>query len=488
MAKKALTTRIALRSEAEYQFVSGQLPDPDPVLRKMGKDITTYRELLSDPRVGSNVENRQSGVLSMLWEVDRGKSKSRIAQFVTDMLGNLDIPTITSEILEAPLFGMKPLEVLWTSDGSRTVPGAIDGLPQEWFVFDHENHLRFKTKDNPTGIDLTTPEYQYKFLLPRYRSTYANPYGVRILSRVFWYVVFKRGGMRFWVTFTEKYGMPWLFGKYRAGATDAEKLALQEGLEALIQDGVGILPEGDGVDKLDVTTSGASAQLYEKLLRYCDEETSIAILGHTGSSQSTPGRLGSEDAALEVRADIIDSDRRLVEQTWDQVIRWAVDINFGAQKQYPRMEFFAEEDVDQEMSERDKNLHDIGVRFKEEYFVETYNLPEGQFTVDNTAPRPAPAVPGQGAEFAAAGQAQGDAAQTAVDTLIDGLPPELLQQQMEELLKPIIDMIKRADSLEEIQTKLAELFPKLDATGLEKTLEKAFLLAETWGRATATEG
>lgn len=382
MDRKRLTDRIALRSEAEFQQVAGLLPDPDPVLRKMGKDITSYHELLSDPRVAGAVENRQAGVLGMSWVVDQGTAPIRAVELVTSVLSELPVNDITAEMLEAPMFGMKPLEVLWESDGSRTIPVAVEGLPQEWFGFDQESHLRFRAKGKqPEGIDLTAETYQYKFLLPRYRATYANPYGVRILSRVFWYVVFKRGGVRFWVTFTEKYGMPWLFGKYRAGATDTEKEALMEGLEALVQDGIGILPEGDGVTTLDVTTSGASAQLYERLVRFCNENISIAILGHSGSSQSTPGRLGSESSAIDVRQDIVNSDRRLVEQTWSQLARWIVTVNFGDQVPAPRIKFTGKENTQQKTAGRDKNLHAMGVRFKPDYITKAYSVPEGQFSI-----------------------------------------------------------------------------------------------------------
>lgn len=481
MAKKLLSDRVALRSAAELTALFQTLPDPDPVLRKMGKDVSTYRELLTDPRVGSNVENRQAGVLSMLWDIDRGSSKSRIAKFVAEAIGALDVYGITAEMLEAPLFGMKPMEIMWASDGRRTVPQTIDGLPQEWFLFDQQNHLRFRTTDNHDGIDLTAPEYKYKFLVPRYRATYANPYGTRVLSRVFWYVVFKRGALKFWVTFTEKYGMPWVFGKYRDGADDSEKDRLLEALNLLVQDGVGVLPQGDGVETIDVTTSGASANLYEKLLRFCNDESTIAILGHTGSSQGTPGRLGADDSAMDVRADIVDSDRRLVESTWNQLIRWMVDVNVGPQAQYPHMEFYTEEDVDAENAERDTKLHEIGVRFSPDYFIETYNLPEGKFTVDNTA-QPAAAEPG--ADFAAA---PGNDGQAEVDSLVDGLPAKLLQQQAEQILAPLIEFVLGANSLAEIQQKAADLYPNLDASELEQALERAMFAAETWGRMKGAE-
>jgi hypothetical protein len=42
----------------------GWLPNPDPVLKKLGKDITVYKELLADPVVGSHVFRRHSIALT----------------------------------------------------------------------------------------------------------------------------------------------------------------------------------------------------------------------------------------------------------------------------------------------------------------------------------------------------------------------------------------------------------------------------------------
>ncbi|MDK4529002.1 hypothetical protein QG082_02890 [Kingella kingae] len=38
------------------------LPNPDPILRKMGKHIHAYRELLRDPLVGGQIRRRKAAV------------------------------------------------------------------------------------------------------------------------------------------------------------------------------------------------------------------------------------------------------------------------------------------------------------------------------------------------------------------------------------------------------------------------------------------
>ena len=92
---------------------------------------------------------------------------------------------------------MQPLEVVWRRDGTSTVPDRVVGKPVEWFVFAAEdNSLRLRTKANLILGEELPPK---KFLLARYNATYDNPYGERVLSRCFWPVAFKKGGMARWL-------------------------------------------------------------------------------------------------------------------------------------------------------------------------------------------------------------------------------------------------------------------------------------------------
>lgn len=64
--RKSLFDEIAsLKNSQGYFAILDQLPNPDPVLRKQGKNINVYRELFSDPHVGACVDSRKSGILSL---------------------------------------------------------------------------------------------------------------------------------------------------------------------------------------------------------------------------------------------------------------------------------------------------------------------------------------------------------------------------------------------------------------------------------------
>ena len=81
-----------------------------------------------------------------------------------------------------------------------------------------------------------------------YEDDYLNPYGLGDLGLVFWLVTFKRGGMKFWVSFTEKYGAPWLIGKEPRSNTHSDTEKLLDALEALISNSVGTIPNDSSVE------------------------------------------------------------------------------------------------------------------------------------------------------------------------------------------------------------------------------------------------
>jgi phage gp29-like protein len=128
------------------------------------------------------------------------------------------------EIMDAVAFGYSPLEVLWRADGGRRGIGDIEGKPPEWFEADRQNRLVFKT-----GVCGT--EELPRFLIARHRPSCANPYGVKVFSKCYRPVTFKKNGFRRRTVFVEKYGGAFLYGKYPNNATDVYKTELLDALE-----------------------------------------------------------------------------------------------------------------------------------------------------------------------------------------------------------------------------------------------------------------
>jgi len=459
---------IATRKRSfNFYNLAMMLPDPDPVLRKQGKDIRIYKELLCDPHVWACVQSRKSGVLSLEWDINRGKDKTQQGQFIEDFFKSIDLNSIISEILNASLFGFQPLEVIWKKQGNLILPAEIKAKPPEWFCFDDDNRLKFRTKENYYGEDLP----DRKFLCPQSNPSYENPYGERTLSRVFWPVAFKKGGLKFWVIFTEKYGMPFLVGKHPRGTSKEDTDNLADMLEAMIQDAIAVIPDDSSVEIVE-GAKASSADVFDRLINKMNAEISKAILGQTLTTElGNSGSLAAAKTHMEVRKDIVDSDKKIVEKSLNQLIQWIYELNFN-EKDILIFEMYEEEDVDLTLSQRDKTLSETGVKFTKEYFMKTYGFDEEDIEIQQEVDKAKP-------KFSEFKQSE-FFDQQAIDNFIESFSDDDLQKQAEITLKPILNLIQDGNSYEEIYEKLSEKGLKTDQ--IEAILQKIIFISEVWGR------
>jgi phage gp29-like protein len=477
-----LFEEIATRDRSpDFFSLAMSLPDPDPVLRKLGKDIKVYKELLSDSRVGPCVESRKAAVIALEWDVARGNAPAAVAKFVRQCLARLKVDEIIREILNAPLYGMQPLEVIWRRDGKNTVPDRVVGKPVDWFVFAPEdNSLRLRTKNN---LIQGEPLPEKKFLLPRYNATYENPYGERVLSRCFWPVTFKKGGLKFWLRMAEKFGSPYLWGKYPRGAEDSAINDLSRRLEDAIQDAIIVTPDDDSVQILEAAGKAGSSALYHDLKESCDTDIAICILGQNLSTNVKSGSLAAAEVQERVRGEIKDGDKKIVVQTMGSLIDWICELNFGPGER-PVFELFEEEEVDQKLATRDKTLSDTGqVKFTKRYFMKAYSLEDEDFDV--VAGSPVPGGDATPTEFAQAPGATTSPAGDPVDALAAALTPEQLQGLAGQLLAPVLDLVESAAAVEDIAERLHGVYPDMDDSTFEDLLMRAIFVASVWGRLSA---
>lgn len=471
-SKKSLTEEIATRKRAlNFYSLANILPDPDIVLRKQGKDVRVYKELLCDPHVFACVQSRKSGVLSLEWEINRGLDKDEKAEAIENLLKQLDIHKLISDILDATQFGFQPLEIIWKRDKSGYIlPEKIVAKPPEWFCFDDNNTLKFRTKENYYGEELPNK----KFLLAQNNPSYNNPYGERTLSRVFWPVTFKKGGLKFWVIFTEKYGMPHLIGKHPRGATKEETNTLADMLEEMVQDAIAVIPDDSSVEIQEANKS-SSAAIYEQLIDKMNAEISKAILGQTLTTEiGSTGSYAASNTHFAIRQDIIDADKKLVEQTINQLIQWIYEINFST-ADIPVFEMYAPEDVDLTLAQRDKILSDTGVKFTKEYFIKNYGLEGEDFDIrEDILPTATPNF----SEFKEETPiVQG---QKQIEDLFKFLSETELSKQAQNMLSPLISLLENCENYEEAYELLTD--KNLKSKKFEQTLQKAMFLCELQGR------
>ncbi|MCL2219320.1 MAG: DUF935 domain-containing protein [Chitinispirillia bacterium] len=455
------------------------LPNPDPVLRKLGQPITVLNEIRRENHVSSCAQSREAAVTKKRWAISRDNATERAAETVEAAFKKLNIRNITREMCEAWGYGYQISEIVWERQGDLLLPCRVFGRPRIWFAFGAEHgELRLRSS---AGDMRGVPVDDYKFLLTQHRASWENPYGEGAYSSCFWPVTFKKGGLRFWATFIEKFGMPHVVGKLPRGASKDDRNDLLNSLAGMVQDAIAVVPDDSSIDATQVNVTGSS-DAYSDFAAYHDGEISTAILGHSAGATSTPGRLGGDDMAAAVRADLVEDDQKMVEETMNTLIAYIHELNPSLGVERPRFELYDEKDIDKQRAERDTMLMNTGkVRLTKKYFVDKYDFAEDEIEIIE---QPDPLAPPQ---FAAAPARRAPATtqaefQLAVDTLAGELPDETIQAQIEDVLNPALEAINSAESFDDVIAALPGLYGDMDTAEIQKTAEKTMLLGETWGR------
>jgi phage gp29-like protein len=476
--RQALTEEIAPRSlSPDAAGFGGWLPDPDEVLKKLGEDMKVYRSLLADAHVWGCYTSRRSGTLSRRWEVTEAAeggspgANSKALAVVQEMMRGLTVRQANEAMLNAPFFGISPLEIMWGTEDNSWLPRSLTGKPPEWFGFDDDNTLRFRSKENPTdGVEVPP----LKFLLCSHYADYRNPYGERLLSRCFWPVVFKKGGFKFWAVFTEKFGMPWIVGKVPRGTGDSERSKLRSNLVSMVQDAVAVINNDDSIELKESAFKASSAGIYEKLINMGNREVSKAIVGQTASTEGTPGKLGNEQSQENVRKEIVEADGEMVASTWNRLFAWVTELNVAGAAP-PVFAWIKKEKVQKEKAERDQILaqSDDRFRFTRKYYMRTYNLEEDDFELEAVSP---------GSEFA-----EGDARQDVADAFADRAEVDAAAV-IDDLVDAVRNLVEKANTLEQVRDGLLDLYPDMDIEDLGVLMQQALTAADLSGRFEVSAG
>lgn len=355
----------------------GFLPNPDSILRRAGKTIEAYRDLKNDPHVWSCVQSRKSGVFCLEHAIVPAGASPAVAREIEKMVQDMDLLAIESDVLEAPLFGFQPMEIVWKSSGKFLVPESFRAKPQEWFAYDNTGRLSSK---NAIGR-ASEPIPRHKIINVRYEADYNNPYGQALLGKCYWQVQFKRGGLRFWVDFCEKYGMPLVLGQFARGASPDEAKELAEQLSSMAEDTVIVAPADISVSMHEAARD-SSVNLYRELIHHCNSEISKALLSQTLTTEIDMGSYAAAETHFKIRREVVRSDCRLVEQTMNGLISSIVELNFS-EGPSPKFSLVMNDGESNEQLDRDLRLaQQTGFHFTKEYWMEHYGFGAGEIVVD----------------------------------------------------------------------------------------------------------
>lgn len=495
IAKRVMSAQLAGR-DSDPRFYTGLnvLPNPDPILRAMGQADETYNAIAADAHVMGEMRSVRSGLLGYeLRIVDGVEGEPEGKDLQAFELGKLwfeecrPAPRMTWQdtvwnIGTAVFYGRRHHELVWEKQGQWILPAKVLDRPNRRFVFNTNNDLRLLTKTNQVDGEETE---DYKFVVTRHMPSAENPYGQALLSSCFWPYTFKHGGFRFFYKYCERYGMPWPIGRYPAGTEVADQNKLLDALVQMTEDGAAVLPEGNSVELLTASHSGELAQ--EALIHLCNREMSKAL---TSQTLATEMRQVGSNAASKTHDDrqqrVQDSDRSMVADSFNEILRWITRFNIGEDAVPPRLEFYKPKQVGKERLESWRLASTIG-RPSRTAFHQEMNIPQAESDDDLLAPAPGQ-TPGQPpADFSkcpGCGQTH-NFADSDDDALVAAAVGAADKAIADDWIRPAFELLREFESagksLADYRDALPKLYGALDDEALIDITEQVLMLAKAQG-------
>jgi phage gp29-like protein len=491
------------------------LPNPDPILREMGRADPVYYSIMADPHVMGEVRSIRGSFRSHQYRLTVGSEddpKAAAALELCEQWMKSQPPNAISDWLEvmwqmtACIFtGYRAHELVWDMVGGKLLPTQVLDRPGRRFKFDMHGAPLLVSRDHWYG----QPVEPYQFIISRHMPTMDNPYGMALLSSCFWPWTFKTGGWRYFVKYCERHGLPWPVGSYPQGSSEGDIDALAEALGSMVEAGYIVKQEGSGIELLTPNGSGSNLP-QQSLINLCNKEMSKALTSQAMvGEQLSVGARAASDTAMERQNSVHDSDRDIAASSMAQIFKWVTLFNLGEGVSPPTLDFYKHEPAGKERAEAYQIVANMGAKPSRSAMLEELGIPEAEDDADallpvakaqavsdqfpGTGKLVAPSVdlaevPSQidfnaiaGFTFAkAAGMTEDEAVQLAADAADQAIEDKMIAP----IYQMLVQFEKDGKTLAQFQSALGDIVGQMDDEGLREVLDRALSYSILRGAAT----
>lgn len=460
-------------------------------------DIQSQHDLFvdmeeKDAHIFAEISKRKRALLTVDWDIVPPRNPSakekKAAAYIKELLSDVqNFEDVIQDALDAIGHGFACLEMEWQMLGSEWLPKTIMHRPQNWFQTDRATRTQLRLRDNTMDGAALQP-FGWITHIHKAKSGYLSRAGLhRVLA---WPFLFKNYSIRDLAEFLEIYGIPIRLGKYFSGASDDEKATLLRAVIDIGHNAAGIIPEGMGIEFVQVAGNGSSTP-FEYVVEWAERSESKVILGGTLTSQAdgktSTNALGN--VHNEVRKDLMISDARQLAGTLTRDLVYPLYVlNVGGiedVRRCPRLVFDFGESEDLKLySEALPSLVNAGVQIPVSWVRDKLRIPEPegdepvlqQQTAAQTDNQPPAAATNTGIAALTATQDQDE-----FDIFADELSGDW-ERLTDPMIAPILELAAKCSSYEEFQAGLPGLIQKMDTEKLAETLAQAQFAANIYGR------
>ena len=268
---------------------------------------------IKDAHLQGVANTRRQALTGLEWEIVSAAESQRFrgdkvladeaAAYVDEQLANLEsLETGLEHLSQAIGPNLAVAELVW--DGIELA--KIVPIPRQRLTTDPTNLqvIRVRTVTNHAGIAAETP----KFVIHVPHSRTAGGW-TRSLSQASAYVYgIKILAIADWAIFNHRFGIPFLHGKHRTGATPEDKTTLKNMLEKSRTGGW--LMSSDTIDLAVLESSQRGTAPQKDLVEWCARQQSIVFLGQALTTDTAGGTGTYAAAAVHnlVRQDLLEDD------------------------------------------------------------------------------------------------------------------------------------------------------------------------------------
>ena len=281
--------------------------------------------------------------------------------------------------------------------------------------------------------------------------------------------------------------MPLRLGKYSAAASKEDKEALAEAIINLGTDAAGIIPDSANIEFIE-SNKTTSAEIYENLARYCDEQISKAIVGQTLTADTGGGSYAQGKVHADVRRDLTIADAQsLAETITESIVRPLVLYNFGPDVGYPVFQFDCKdpEDLKQTVDIYKILSVDMGLAIPKDHLYSKFAIPEPEegeavlepWKIHQTMMQPL--------------KLKDDISYRREQEQLDGIIEQatgMSEPLFQKMFAPVLKILGKETDLKALKAKLEDpkelkkLLDQMDSPELQDMLSQAMYLSELMGR------
>ncbi|HBC0987577.1 TPA: DUF935 domain-containing protein [Escherichia coli] len=404
-----------------------------------------------------------------------------LADAVRVLLEQPQIPELLFDLLDGLGKGVGVCEILWNTTGTTWTPRDYDWVDPRFLKPDRETLRTFRllTDAQPVDGEQLTPG-KYIVHQPRLKSGLPLRNGLARLVAVMY--MLKSFTVRDWWAFAEKFGIPVVVGRYGANATKDDITTLIDAISSIASDAGCAIPDSMKLDMQETASRNGGGVLFADMAKWCDEQTSKAVLGQTMTTDNGSSR-SQADVHDRVRMDIARWDARQVGDTLNEyLVRPFIILNYGPQENYPRVKLPINEPEDlKTLVDALIPLIDRGMRVQASEIRDKFGLAEPEEDADILQPvnsQPATLPPALNREQLALNRSE--TTEDEIDVLTATGVSDW-QRVGAAFTNPVLELAAACDSYDEFIARLPELRDTLDASAFVEQMTQLCFEARALG-------